>query len=144
MFSAFRLSGRELQKWAPDASDDLGSMLLESETQGKSSAKWDQFAANQQLFGTDTSFNEDLYTTKLDANVSGITVEEAERLAAEIQRGNTSNRHVAEERGGHVDDSGVSSHCRKVLYSIVAMSIWSCAAVRTLHCHQHILIRCWA
>lgn len=103
-----RLPGRELQKWTPEASDDMGSMLLESEPHGKSSAKWDQFAANQQLFGTDTSYNEDLYTTKLDASVSGITVEEAERLAAEIQRGNTSSRHVAEERGGHVDDSGVS------------------------------------
>lgn len=104
---ACRLAGRELQKWTPEASDDTSGMLLESEPHGKSS-RWDQFAANQQLFGTDTSYNEDLYTTKLDASVSGITVEEAERLAAEIQRGVTSNRHMAEERGGGIDDSGVS------------------------------------
>lgn len=105
---AVRLPGRELQRWTPETGDDTSSMLLESGPPGKSSAKWDQFAANQQLFGTDTSYNEDLYTTKLDANVSGITVEEADRLAAEIQRGDTSSRHMAEERGGHVDDSGVS------------------------------------
>lgn len=105
---AFRLPGRELQRWTPETGDDTSSMLLESGPPGKSAAKWDQFAANQQLFGTDTSYNEDLYTTKLDANVSGITVEEADRLAAEIQRGDTSSRHMAEERGGHVDDSGVS------------------------------------
>lgn len=105
-----RLPGRELQRWSPDTSDDVGGMLLESGPPGKSSTRWDQFAANQQLFGTDTSYNEDLYTTKLDANVSGITVEEADRLAAEIQRGNTSSRHMAEERGGHIDDSGVSKN----------------------------------
>ena len=29
-------------------------------------AAWDQFATNQQMFGVQSSFNEDLYTTKLD------------------------------------------------------------------------------
>lgn len=84
-------------------------MLLESEPaqKGKASGRWDQFAANQQLFGTATSYNEDLYTTKLDAGASGISVQEAERLAAEIQAGTTSNRHMAEERGARVNDSGV-------------------------------------
>ena len=109
MFS-HRLAGRELQRWAPEASDDLSGMLLESTTgpKGKGSAKWDQFAANQQLFGTATSYNEDLYTTKLDTGASAISVQEAERLAAEIQGGATSNRHMAEERGAHINDSGVS------------------------------------
>ena len=84
-------------------------MLLESEPaqKGKASGRWDQFAANQQLFGTATSYNEDLYTTKLDAGASAISVQEAERLAAEIQAGTTSNRHMAEERGARVNDSGV-------------------------------------
>ena len=84
-------------------------MLLESEPaqKGKASGRWDQFAANQQLFGTATTYNEDLYTTKLDAGASGISVQEAERLAAEIQAGTTSNRHMAEERGAHVNDSRV-------------------------------------
>ena len=103
------LAGRELQRWAPEASDDLTGMLLESEPAQKSKApgRWDQFAANQQLFGTATSYNEDIYTTKLDAGASGISVQEAERLAAEIQAGATSNRHMAEERGARVNDSGV-------------------------------------
>ncbi|KAL3159495.1 hypothetical protein ABBQ38_009913 [Trebouxia sp. C0009 RCD-2024] len=112
------LAGRELQKWAPEASDDLTGMLLESEPgqKGKASGRWDQFAANQQLFGTATSYNEDLYTTKLDAGASGISVQEAERLAAEIQAGTTSNRHLAEERGAHIDDSGMDE---EDLYSAV-------------------------
>ena len=86
-------------------------MLLESEARatGIGSGRWDQFAANQQLFGTATSYNEDLYTTKLDAGASGISVQEADRLAAEIQSGTTSNRHMAEERGARVNDSGVIS-----------------------------------
>jgi PAB1-binding protein PBP1 len=99
-----------LQRWAPETSDDLTdlSMLLESDaaSKGKGSTKWDQFAANQQLFGTATSYNEDLYTTKLDKGASAISVQEAERLAAEIQGGATSNRHMAEERGALMD-SGV-------------------------------------
>ncbi len=83
-------------------------MLLESDaaSKGKGSTKWDQFAANQQLFGTATSYNEDLYTTKLDKGASAISVQEAERLAAEIQGGTTSNCHMAEERGA-LTDSGV-------------------------------------
>ena len=86
-------------------------MLLESDPgpKGKGSGRWDQFAANQQLFGTATSYNEDLYTTKLDAGASGISVQEAERLASEIQAGATSNRHMAEEREARINDSGVQS-----------------------------------
>ncbi|DBA86079.1 hypothetical protein WJX77_004980 [Trebouxia sp. C0004] len=111
------LAGRELQKWAPETSDALSGMLLESDagSKGKGSTKWDQFAANQQLFGTATSYNEDLYTTKLDKGASAISVQEAERLAAEIQGGATSNPHVAEERGALMD-SGMNE---EDLYSAV-------------------------
>ena len=99
-----------MQKWAPETSDDLSGMLLESDaaSKGRSSTKWDQFAANQQLFGTATSYNEDLYTTKLDKGASAISIQEAERLAAEIQGGATSNRHMADERGALMD-SGVGT-----------------------------------
>lgn len=111
------LAGRELQKWAPETSDDLSGMLLESDaaSKGRSSTKWDQFAANQQLFGTATSYNEDLYTTKLDKGASAISIQEAERLAAEIQGGATSNRHMADERGALMD-SGMDE---EDLYSAV-------------------------
>ena len=69
-----RLEGRELQRWVPDEApgEDLS---LEGPSAGgrgphRSSASggatWDQFATNQQMFGVQSSFNEDLYTTKLD------------------------------------------------------------------------------
>jgi PAB1-binding protein PBP1 len=38
----------------------------------------------------------------------GISEAEAAQLAREIQQGDTSNPHLAEERGQVVDDSGVS------------------------------------
>ena len=50
-----------------------------------------------------STWNEDLYTTKLDKSKSRITMEEANRLAAEIEAaarsGRTSNHHLVEERG---------------------------------------------
>jgi hypothetical protein len=38
----------------------------------------------------------------------GIDEETAARIAREIERGDTSNPHLAEERGQALDDSGVS------------------------------------
>ena len=50
-----------------------------------------------------STWNEDLYTTKLDKSKARITVDEANRLAAEIEAaarlGRTSNHHLVEERG---------------------------------------------
>ena len=45
-----------------------------------------------------TTWDENLYTTKLDKSKAGISVAEAERIAAEIERQTTRNRHMAEER----------------------------------------------
>ena len=46
-----------------------------------------------------TSFDEDLYTTKLDRKRAGISEREAARIAREIEGGKTGNAHMAEERG---------------------------------------------
>ena len=46
-----------------------------------------------------TSFDEDLYTTKLDRKRAGISEREAARIAREIEGGKTANPHMAEERG---------------------------------------------
>jgi len=61
--------------------------------------KWDQFEANQRQFGVQTSFDEDLYTTKLDRKRAGISERAAARIARDIEGGKTSNPHLAEERG---------------------------------------------
>ncbi len=51
--------------------------------------------------------SQNLYTTRLDASSSKISRSDADRIAAEIMAGDTTNRHLAEERGRALDDSGV-------------------------------------
>lgn len=48
---------------------------------------WDQFAANEKLFGVRTQFDEDAYTTKIDRNAADYKERErrAQVLANEIQ-----------------------------------------------------------
>lgn len=59
----------------------------EAETFGPVSAgAWDQFETNKRLFGTETTWDENLYTTKLDKSAPDYKKKEreADRLAAEI------------------------------------------------------------
>jgi len=61
------------------------------------SRNWDQFEANKALFGVETTFDEELYTTKL---VRGPQLRErereAQRIALEIVGQQTRNVHLAE------------------------------------------------
>ena len=47
-----------------------------------SNGTWDQFATNEKLFGVKTSFDEEVYTTKLDRSVPDF--KERERKAQQI------------------------------------------------------------
>ena len=108
-------AGRSLVAWQPGESDtplaaggDLGGLGgggrgggggpgTAATTKG---GKWDQFSANQAHFGVISTFDEDLYTTKLDkSRISGISEEEAARIAHEIESQSSRNFHMAEERG---------------------------------------------
>lgn len=53
---------------------------------GSNNTSWDQFTANEQMFGITTSFDEDLYTTKLNRNTADFKERErkAQRIANEI------------------------------------------------------------
>ena len=74
--------------------------LSEKDTIGK----WDQFAANEQLFNVRATYDENLYTTALDkSSVGAHKQREAARLAREIEGQTTSNIHLAEERGQKVE-----------------------------------------
>ncbi|CAJ0843887.1 10321_t:CDS:10, partial [Entrophospora sp. SA101] len=68
---------------------------------------WDQFAANEQLFGIATDFNEEIYTTKLDRSKADFKEREkaAIALANEINRTATTNTHMLEERGCIIDEN---------------------------------------
>lgn len=67
---------------------------LELHTNGSSGngggRSWDQFAANEKLFGLKTDFDEELYTTRLDRNAPDFKDREKKAIekANEIQRVN--------------------------------------------------------
>jgi PAB1-binding protein PBP1 len=82
--------------------------LLTFDLEEEHTPGWDQFAVNEKKFGYQSGWDENLYTVKLDKNKARITEAQAAKIAREIEQGNTSNPHLAEERGQVVDDSGVS------------------------------------
>lgn len=58
---------------------------------------WDQFQANETLFGVKSTFDEDLYTTKLERGPQMSELEkEALRIAREIEGEDTRDLHLAE------------------------------------------------
>ncbi|KAF8486095.1 hypothetical protein DFH94DRAFT_710449 [Russula ochroleuca] len=74
-------------------------------------AGWNQFTANEKLFGVKTGFDEELYTTKLDRSGADFAERErrAQALANEIMRGATNNPHIMEERVmNNTEDGGVN------------------------------------
>ncbi|CAG8591949.1 771_t:CDS:10 [Paraglomus occultum] len=107
---------RELHKWTPD--DLVGSEImvgLEDEPgMDAGNGNWDQFAANEQLFGLKTDFDEEIYTTKLDRSKADFKERERQaiQLANEITKTQTTNVHVLEERGVLIDDSQMDEEDR--------------------------------
>lgn len=99
---------RELRRWAPDDSENFGN-VMSSGLESKSTGTWDQFAVNEQLFGTKTDYDEDFYTTKLNKDRPDYAEIEkrAARIAREIETSTVSNPHMAEERNMTTDDSGL-------------------------------------
>ena len=58
---------------------------------------WDQFKVNETLFGVKSTFNEELYTTKLERGPQMTKLEEeALRIAREIEGEETRDSHLAE------------------------------------------------
>lgn len=98
---ADHLFGRELQtasSWL-DPALDTGD-LEDPRNRSNGKGGWNQFEVNEKLFGVVSSFDENLYTTKLDkTKISTEQSKQAERLAREIERQTTSNFHLQEERG---------------------------------------------
>jgi len=95
---------RPLQRWVPDAPNDA-DFSLES---GAGGAGWDQFATNNQLFGAESTYDENLYTTTIDRSDPAYKIREAEaaRIAREIEGATSTNAHVREERGQVLENEG--------------------------------------
>ncbi|KAJ1424501.1 LsmAD domain [Sesbania bispinosa] len=94
--------GRELKPWVPDE-DDPQCPELENIFDGHWNRGWDQFETNETLFGVKSTFNEELYTTKLEKGPQTRELEkQALRIAREIEGEDTQDLHLAEERGLHI------------------------------------------
>lgn len=80
----------------PDSTDGLDDSL----EKGNTSGTWDQFAANERLFGLKTDYDENIYTTTIDKSHPQYKerMAAAERKAREIERSAPVTAHVAEER----------------------------------------------
>lgn len=87
---------RTLKRWEPSADTDVDLSLETADTTG-----WDQFEANKRLFGATSSYDENIYTTRIDRSDPTYRVKEAEaaRIAREIEGTDIDNAHVREERG---------------------------------------------
>lgn len=95
---------RELERWTPDV-DDPECPELDNIFNGTWNRNWDQFEINEALFGVKSTFNEELYTTKLVRGPQMREIErEASRIAREIEGEETHDYHSAEERGMHFPD----------------------------------------
>ncbi|XP_038995284.1 polyadenylate-binding protein-interacting protein 3-like [Hibiscus syriacus] len=96
---------RELEPWVPDK-DYPQCPELENIFAGSWNRNWDQFETNQKLFGVQSTFNEDLYTTKLERGPQMRELEkEAMGIAREIEGEETQDLHLAEERGLDLHDT---------------------------------------
>ena len=58
---------------------------------------WDQFATNQKLFGVQSTYDEDIYTTPLDRSSPFYRqhLHKAQKIAVEIQRVGTRKKKIA-------------------------------------------------
>uniref|UniRef100_A0A2P2MIZ7 Ataxin-2 isogeny n=1 Tax=Rhizophora mucronata TaxID=61149 RepID=A0A2P2MIZ7_RHIMU len=90
---------KELERWVPDE-DGPQCPELENIFDGSWNRGWNQFEANEVLFGVKSTFDEELYTTKLEKGPQTRELErEAMRIAREIEGEETEDLHLAEERG---------------------------------------------
>lgn len=102
----FQVKERELQKWVPE--DDLLAVSLNDDF-SNGNEQWDQFKVNEEKFGVESTYDEHLYTTRINTAAPGYNerLAAAERLAKEIEGQSSTDRHILEERGVVVDDSGI-------------------------------------
>lgn len=93
------LQGRQLESISSSWIDNNTDDSMDSKGVGN----WNQFEANQKIQGYNPNkahFDENLYTTALDKNkLTKAKIQEANRLAADIEKSSTGNTHLQEERG---------------------------------------------
>lgn len=90
------LDGRELQ----GIDDSWLSRETTADITSTGIGNWNQFDANSSKFGIKSSYDENLYTKKLDkSSITRWQLRKAEKLARAIESSTSKNIHVQEERG---------------------------------------------
>ncbi|OVA08908.1 LsmAD domain [Macleaya cordata] len=105
---------RVLERWTPDENDSQCPEYENIFDGTWNRLKWDQFETNEALFGVKSTFDEELYTTKLIRGPQMRELErEALRIAREIEGEDTLDLHLAEERGLHfLEDFNIDEETR--------------------------------
>jgi PAB1-binding protein PBP1 len=107
---------RELRRWQPEETPENGLSL--DEQHAAPGQGWNQFEANERLFGIKSEFDENIYTTTLDRSHPQYQQREAmaAKIAADIEGQTSTSAHIAEERGLNApDDSGMDEEDKFVL-----------------------------
>lgn len=112
---------RQLQRWAPSAENDVDLSLEASAPSGE----WDQFKANEKLFGLKTDYDENIYTTTIDRSNPSYREREAraQRIAREIESSSTNSAHIREERGMIDEDGGLNEEDKQVKSALLFASV---------------------
>lgn len=138
--SISHLEGRDLEAVSSSWVSSHVNASLEGDN---SKTEWNQFETNARLFNVKSTYDENLYTKKLDmSTVTKDKLAEAERLAREIESSTTSDIHLQEERGqvlqreideetlysGVVRENSVSPNTNKKVLSAANSDVWKRAA----------------
>lgn len=92
---------RELVPWTADGEADAA--VAGGLEDGDRGGKWDQFQRNQELYGVQSTYDQEHYTTKLDPNaIPQEKRDEADRIAKEIESGQMASE--VEDRGDDGDE----------------------------------------
>lgn len=104
--AGYKFEEREFERWQPEA----GSVELTLEDNSGGNGAWDQFKVNEEKFGVESTYDEHLYTTRVNTLAKDYNerLQRAQKIAREIEGLTTLDHHVLEERGIAVaDDSGM-------------------------------------
>lgn len=102
-----------MKPWVADGTIETHLSLESTHNRTSTGPVWDQFEANNRLFGLTTDYNENIYTTTIDKSHPDYQrrYAEADKKAREIEVSVTDNAHIAEERitdNLTLDDSGLN------------------------------------
>ena len=94
---------RNLKRWEPSANSGVELSLEDS-----GNSNWDQFEANERLYGIRSNYDEKYYTTTIDKSnpLYQQRAAAAEKMAREIEASGAITSHVAEERSQAITNDG--------------------------------------